>query len=153
EFQISDDDCSTISPASCHILIGCFAVASSFPVSSKMPARVLEVPTSTPIKARCIFAPVNFDASLPASVATIDKNNASRHQAGRPRGKEENHCRNLVHLPQPRHWRAADPGVVHAWIALHEGVQGRLDVGRRNGVDAYSPRAPFGRERFGQVMY
>ncbi|MGY3411347.1 hypothetical protein ACVWZV_007460 [Bradyrhizobium sp. GM5.1] len=55
--QISWDDCSTMSPASGHILIGCRAIASKVPASSNTPARVLVVPTSTPIYARGIVAP------------------------------------------------------------------------------------------------
>src|SRR5580693_2953052 len=47
--QILSEDCSTMSPASCQVLIGCLAIPSSFPVSSNTPALVLEVPTSTPI--------------------------------------------------------------------------------------------------------
>ncbi|MGY4374380.1 hypothetical protein ACVWZ3_002019 [Bradyrhizobium sp. i1.3.6] len=55
--QMSDDDCSTMSPASCQIRIGCLAVARRVPASSNTPARVLVVPTSTPIYARGIVAP------------------------------------------------------------------------------------------------
>src|SRR6516164_2864277 len=133
-FQISAEDCSTISPASCHVRIGLRAVASRFPCSSKIPARVLDVPTSIPIKTWRMVAPVNSDASLPASVAAIDKNDAAGHQTRRIRGKEQHHGRNLLDLAEPGHGRAADPGVVHAGIALHEGVQRGFDIGRRHRI-------------------
>src|SRR6185437_15258206 len=111
--QISDEDCSTTSPASCQTVIGCRAVASRFPPSSKIPARVLVVPTSTPMKACRMFAPVNFDASLPASVAAIDKNDASRHQAGSVGSEEQDDGGDFLDLSHPPHRRAANPGVVH----------------------------------------
>src|SRR5580704_931665 len=57
--QISDDDCSTTAPASCQTLIGCRAVASRAPFSSNTPARALDVPTFTPIKA-CLM-PILFE--------------------------------------------------------------------------------------------
>src|SRR5882757_7647064 len=57
--QISDDDCSTTLPASCQTVIGCRAVASRVPFSSNTPARALDVPTSTPMKA-CVM-PVLFE--------------------------------------------------------------------------------------------
>src|ERR1700688_4867786 len=57
--QISDDDCSTTPPASCQTVIGCRAVASKVPFSSNTPARALDVPTSTPMKA-CLM-PVLFE--------------------------------------------------------------------------------------------
>src|ERR1700756_5057854 len=47
--QMSEEDCSTISPASCQVAIGYRAVPNNLPVSSNTPALVLEVPTSTPI--------------------------------------------------------------------------------------------------------
>ena len=51
--QSDGADCANclkfVAPASCQVVIGCFAVPSSFPVRSKTPARVEEVPTSTPI--------------------------------------------------------------------------------------------------------
>ena len=57
--QMSEEDCSTMSPASCHVAIWCRAVATSAPFSSKMPARALAVPTSTPMKA-CMSTPFGF---------------------------------------------------------------------------------------------
>src|ERR1700736_4460602 len=57
--QISDDDCSTTLPASCQTVIGCRAVASKVPFSANIPARALDVPTSTPMKA-CLM-PVLFE--------------------------------------------------------------------------------------------
>src|SRR4029077_8966365 len=67
--QISDDDCSTTLPASCQTVMGCRAVASSVPRSSNTPARALDVPTSTPMKACLIATPYQLRASLPASIA------------------------------------------------------------------------------------
>ena len=37
--------------------------------------------------------------------------------------------------------------------SLHEGVERRVDIGRRHRVDAHAARAPFGGERLGQVMH
>src|ERR1700692_133521 len=62
--QISDDDCSTTLPASCQTVIGCRAVASRVPFSSNTPARALDVPTSTPMKACLIPIPFEIRASL-----------------------------------------------------------------------------------------
>src|ERR1700730_11722379 len=62
--QISDDDCSTTPPASCQTVIGCRAVASKVPFSSNTPARALDVPTSTPMKACFIPIPLKVRASL-----------------------------------------------------------------------------------------
>src|SRR3982074_2269590 len=62
--QISDDDCSTTLPASCQTLIGCRAVESRLPFSSNTPARALDVPTSTPMKACLIPIPLKIRASL-----------------------------------------------------------------------------------------
>src|SRR6202035_5866098 len=56
--QISDDDCSTTLPASCQSVIGLRAVANSVPASSNTPARALDVPTSTPMKACFILVPL-----------------------------------------------------------------------------------------------
>src|ERR1700761_9633899 len=104
-FQMSDDDCSTISPASCQVLIGYRAKPSSLPAASNTPARVLDFPTSTPIKACGIYAlrssmtgkppaerggcpfPARVmlaqmrDQSLPACVSAIDQHDAAGHQA------------------------------------------------------------------------
>src|SRR3982074_2668788 len=55
--QISEDDCSTTLPVSCHTVIGCRAVASNVPLSSNIPARALDVPTSMPMKASRIATP------------------------------------------------------------------------------------------------
>ena len=38
-------------------------------------------------------------------------------------------------------------------IALDEGVERRLDIGRRHGIDAHAAGAPFGGERLGQMMH
>src|SRR6185369_8577671 len=131
--QMSWDDCSTISPASCQILIGCRAVASSVPASSNTPARVLVVPTSTPIYARGMVTPGRFPpvlaTSLPASVAAIHQHDAACHQARRFRGEEQHDRGDLLDLPHPRHRGSTDPGVVHLRIALHESVERRLDIG------------------------
>src|SRR6202040_853629 len=80
--QISDDDCSTTLPASCHTVIGCRAVASRVPFSSKIPARALDVPTSMPTKACCITTPLQISASSPARITSVNEDNASGHQAG-----------------------------------------------------------------------
>src|SRR6516164_7838218 len=151
--QMSDEDCSTMSPASCQTWIGRFAVPSRVPSSSKIPARVLEVPTSMPIKACRISAPVSFDASLPACVAAIDKNNTSSHQARRLGSKEKNDGCDLVYLPQPRHRRAAHPGVVHTGVAFDEGIEGRFDISGGNRIDPHAARGPLGGKRFGQMVH
>src|SRR3981189_1983880 len=79
--QISEDDCSTTLPASCQTVIGCRAVANRAPFSSKTPARALDVPTSTPMKACLIPIPFKKRASLPARISPIDENHAPGHQA------------------------------------------------------------------------
>ncbi len=63
--QISADDCSTTLPASCQTVIGWRAVASSAPRSSNTPARALDVPTSTPMKACFIATPLHVEAYRP----------------------------------------------------------------------------------------
>src|SRR5205085_7458577 len=62
--QISSEDCSATLPASCHTVIGCRAVASRIPFSSNIPARALDVPTSTPTKACCIWTPLKDQRQL-----------------------------------------------------------------------------------------
>src|SRR5882724_6872860 len=79
--QISEDDCSTTPPASCQTVIGCRAVASKAPFSSNTPARALDVPTSTPIKACRIKTPLQFSASSPARIASVNEDNTPGHQA------------------------------------------------------------------------
>src|SRR4029079_4160974 len=44
--QISDDDCSTTPPASCHSVVGCRAVASKVPFSSNTQEHGLDAPPS-----------------------------------------------------------------------------------------------------------
>ena len=111
--QISDDDCSTTLPASCQTVIGCRAVASSVPFSSNTPARALDVPTSTPMKACLIPIPFKIRASLPARIAAIDENDAAGHQARGVGRQEQDDGGDLVDLAHAGHRRAADPGIVH----------------------------------------
>src|ERR1700722_18019334 len=156
--QMSEDDCSTISPGSCQTAIGRRAVANRAPVWSNTPARALEVPTSTPIKACRIRTPLKSGASpsgssLPACIAAIDQNDASGHQAGGFGGQEQDHGGDLVHLSEPRHRRAADPGIEHRRVALCKGVQRRFDVGRRDRIDAHPAGAPLRGERLRQMVH
>src|SRR5882724_10254525 len=116
--QISADDCSTTLPASCHTVIGCRAVASNVPFPSNTPARALEVPTSTPIKACLIATPSQLSASSPARITSVDEDDTPGHQAGGVRRQKQNDRRDLVDLPHPRHRRTADPGIVHLRIAF-----------------------------------
>src|ERR1700722_16211454 len=113
---MSVEDCSTISPVSRQSAIGWRAVASSAPFESKMPARALVVPTSTPMKAcrMAAFGPitqpdVNSPArpTSPACIAAVDKDDAARHQARRVRGEEEYHRSDLLDLAETAHRRAA----------------------------------------------
>src|SRR5207249_6842660 len=62
--QISEDDCSTMPPASCQTVIGCRADASKPPFSSNIPARALDVPTSMPINACFIATPLKDQRDL-----------------------------------------------------------------------------------------
>src|SRR5438552_12851319 len=103
--QISDDDCSTILPASCQTVIGCRAVASKAPFSSNTPARALDVPTSMPMKACRIATPLQFSASSPARIASINEDNTPGHQACSIGSQKQDDGRNLVDLPHPRHRR------------------------------------------------
>src|SRR6202163_3098758 len=103
--QISDDDCSTTLPASCQTVIGCRAVASSFPVSSNTPARALDVPTSMPIKACLIATPSKISASSPARIASVDENDAAGHQACGVRRQKQDDRGDFVDLPHPGHRR------------------------------------------------
>src|SRR6202051_5215088 len=114
--QISDDDCSTTLPASCQTVIGRRAVANRVPVSSNTPARALDVPTSTPTKARLIPLPFKIRASLPARIAPIDENDASGHQACGVGCQKKDDGRNLVDLPHSGHRRTADPCIIHPRI-------------------------------------
>src|SRR5256885_15523333 len=151
--QISDDDCSTTPPASCHSVIGCRAVASKVPFSSNTPARALDVPTSMPMKAWCIATPLQFSASSPARIASVNKHNTPGHQACSVGRQKQDDGGNLVDLPHPRHRRTADPCIVHPRVALDECIEGGRDVSRRHGVDADAACAPLGRQRFGQMVY
>src|ERR1700716_2571037 len=60
--HISEEDCSTAPPVSCHTVMGCRAVASKVPFSSNTPARALDVPTSMPMKACLITTPFQLSA-------------------------------------------------------------------------------------------
>src|SRR5882757_623220 len=118
--QISEDDCSTTPPASCQIVIGCRAVASKIPFSSNTPARALDVPTSTPMKACRIATPFQISASSPARITSVDQNDAAGHQACGVRRQKQDDGRNFVGLPHPGHRRTADPGIVHPRVAFDE---------------------------------
>src|SRR6266700_1663237 len=133
--QISEDDCSTTLPASCHTVIGCRAVASRLPFSSNIPARALDVPTSMPMKACRIATPLQTSASSPARITAVNENDAAGHQACGVRRQEQDDGGNFVDLPHPCHRRTADPGIVHLRVAFDECVEGRCDVSRRHGVE------------------
>src|SRR6202163_2469417 len=122
--QISEDDCSTTLPASCHTVMGCRAVASNVPFSSNTPARALDVPTSTPMKACLIATPPWISASSPARIPSIDENDASGHQACRVRRQKQHDRCDLVDLPHSSHRRAADPGIIDLRVAFDECVEG-----------------------------
>ena len=140
--QISDDDCSTTLPASCHTVIGCRAVASRLPFSSNIPARALDVPTSMPTKACCIATPLQISASSPARITTVNEDNAAGHQAGGVGRQEQDDGGDLVDLPHPCHRRTADPGIIHLRAVFDECVEGGGDISRRHRVDADAARAP-----------
>src|ERR1700731_4423967 len=151
--QISEDDCSTILPASCQTVIGCRAVANSVPNSSNTPARALDVPTSTPMKACLIPIPIEIHASLPARIASVDQHHASGHEARGIGGEEQDHGGNFVDLAHPGHRGTSDPGIVHLPVVPDECIERRSDVGWRHRVDAHAARAPFGGERFRQMVH
>src|SRR5258708_7821954 len=151
--QISDDDCSTMLPASCQTVMGCRAAASRVPASSNTPARALDVPTSTPMKACLMPTPFKNRARLPASIAAIDENDASGHQACGVGRQKQDDGRNFIHFSQPGHGRAADPGIIHSRVVLDERVERRCDIGRRHGIDAHAAGTPLGGERLREVVY
>src|SRR5450755_2053573 len=151
--QISADDCSTTPPASCQSVIGLRAVANRVPVWSNTPARALDVPTSMPMKAWLIATPLNVRASLPARVAPINENDAPGHQARGPGRQKQHDGGDLVDVPHPAHRRTADPGIIHPRVALDEGIERRRNIGRRDGVDAHATGAPFGCQRFRQMVH
>src|SRR5882757_5604554 len=151
--QISEDDCSTTLPASCQTVIGRRAVASSAPFSSNTPARALDVPTSTPMKACLIPFPFKIRASLPARIAPIDENDAPGHQAcGIGCQKQHDGC-NFVDLSHSRHRRAADPGIIHLRIVSDECIEGGGDISWRHGVDTNAAGTPLGGERFREMVH
>src|SRR5258708_14179085 len=150
--QISDDDCSTTLPASCQTVMGCRAVANRAPFSSNTPARALDVPTSTPMKACLIPIPFKNRASLPARIASIDENDAPGHQAGGIRCQKQDDGRNLVDLPHSAHRRTADPCIIHLRIVLDERIEGGGDVGWRHGVDAHAAGTPLRGKRFRKMV-
>src|SRR6266446_3983604 len=151
--QISDDDCSTTPPASCHSVIGCRAVDSKVPFSSNTPARALDVPTSMPMKACCIATPLQISASSPARITSVNEDNASGHQAGGVGRQKQDDRRDFVDLSHPGHRRTADPGIVHLRAVFDECIEGGCDVSRRHGVDAHAAPAPLGRERLGEMVH
>src|ERR1700686_1201672 len=151
--QISDDDCSTTLPASCQTVIGWRAVASRLPFSSNTPARTLDVPTSTPMKACLIPTLSKNRASLPARITSVDQHHASRHQAGGIGGEEQDNGGNFVDLAHPGHRGTSDPRIVHLRVVLDECIERRGDIGWRHRIDAHAARAPFGGERFRQMVH
>ena len=56
--QMSAEDCSTMSPASRQVAITRRALESNCPREVKTPARTLPVPTSTPMNASSMTAPI-----------------------------------------------------------------------------------------------
>src|ERR1700687_2228183 len=151
--QISDDDCSTTVPASCQTVIGCRAVASRVPISSNTPARALDVPTSTPMKACLMPIPLEIRSSLPARIAAVDEDNASCHQARRIGSEKQDDRGDLVDFSHPGHRRPADPGIIHMRAVFDEGIKRRGDVGWRPRIDADAAGSPFGGERFGEMVH
>src|SRR6266850_4806613 len=151
--QISDDDCSTTLPASCQTVIGWRAVASRPPFSSNIPARALDVPTSTPMKACLITTPLQISASSPARIASVNENDAPGHQACGVRRQKQDDGGYFIDLPHPGHRRAADPGIVHLRVAFYECVERSCDISWRHGIDAHATRAPLGRERLGEMVH
>src|SRR5260370_7247099 len=128
--QIWDEYCSKTPPASCQTVIGRRAVASSFPVSSKTPARALDVPTSMPIKACLIATPFKISASSPARIASVDENDAAGHQACGIRRQKQDDGGDFVDLPHPDHRRAADPRIIHLPLLLAECLTCLANAGR-----------------------
>src|SRR5260221_3586833 len=152
-FQMSEEDCSTMSPASCQTVIGLLAVASRTPHASKTPARACAVPTSMPIKTCRLSSSFTPRSHLPAGVAAIGEDDAAGHQARLVGGQEQDDRRDLRHLAEPAHRGAADPGIVHRRLGFDEGIERRRNVGLRHSVDAHDAHSPLGGERFGEVMH
>src|SRR5947209_8567716 len=151
--QISEDDCSTMPPASCQTVIGCRADASKLPFSSNIPARALDVPTSMPINACLIATPLKISVISPARIASVDENDASCHQARGIRCQKQDDRGNFVDFSHPRHRRTADPGIVHPRVVFDERIEGRRDVSWRHGVDAYAAGTPFGCKRLREMVH
>src|ERR1700704_2392280 len=151
--QIPEDDCSTTPPASCQTVIGCRAVASRIPFSSNIPARALDVPTSTPMKACLIATPLKTSASSPARIASVDENDTSGHQACGIGRQKQDDGRDFVNFPHPGHRRTADPGIVHLRAVFDECIEGGRDVSGCHGVDAHPAGSPLGRERLGEMVH
>src|SRR4051794_10634746 len=147
--QISEDDCSTTLPASCQTVIGCRAVANNVPASSNKPARALDVPTSTPMKACLIPIPLMIRASSPARITSVNENNASGHQACGIRCQKQDDRSYFVDLSHSCHRRTADPGIIHLRSVFDERIEAGGDVGWRRGIDAHAAAAPLSGERFG----
>src|SRR5229473_1118007 len=133
--QISSEDCSTMSPASCQIVIGRRAVAMSWPWASKMPARALVVPMSTPTKACSMRAVALPWTGSPACVAAVGKDDAAGHQARGVRREEQDDRGNLLHPAEAGHRGSPDPGIIHGRGGLDELVERRGDVSRRHCID------------------
>src|SRR6266436_940978 len=151
--QISEDDCSTTLPASCQTVIECRAVANSVPFSSNTPARALDVPTSTPMKACLIPNPVQDPRKPTSRYSPHRRERRSRSSGLRHPMPETGRRMRLRRPPHSGHRRTADPGIIHLRIVLDECIKGGGDVGRRHGIDADAAGTPLRGEGFREMVH
>src|SRR4051794_20309571 len=80
----------------------------------------------------------------PAGVAAIGEHNRARDQGRRVTGEEMDSGSHFIHFPHAPHRGHVQPDLVHLLVLLSEGRERGVYVGRRDRVDAHTPRGPFG---------
>ena len=124
-FQMSSEDCSTMSPASCQMLRSDGAPSpAACRARSKMPARALAVPTSTPMKlpAACVSLSPSRRAAEAQSTSRYSRRQPARccRSSGWPRRRRGTARRRRFPRPRrgaPSASRRSRPRTCPAWIS------------------------------------
>src|SRR5215469_13440964 len=128
------------------------AMTTRAPSPAKRSAMAAPIPRAPPVTMATLLSSF-MPAFLPAGIAAVCQHDRSGQQARRVGGEEENDGADLLDRAHAAHGRAVDPVFEHLRIFHAEAVQGRVDIGRRHGIDPHAARAPFGGKRAGQVMH
>src|SRR5271157_3324117 len=130
------------------------AMTSLTPSAASPSAIASPMPTLPPVMTATLpLSPRSMVFLSPAGVAAVRQHDRAGHQARGVGGEKQHDRGDLVRFSHARHRRALDPGVEHRRVGLGPRGQRRVDISRRDRVDAHPSRAPFGGERLRQVMH